>query len=124
MKTIIAGSRTLVMQNVIDGINECPWTITEIISGCAKGVDSYAIELAEICNIPVKLFPAAWKSQEWKSYDPKRGYDPKAGFRRNELMAQNAEALLAIWDGKSSGTKHMISMSEKYGLKIHIYLVN
>lgn len=124
MKTIIAGSRTLARTNMTNGILECPWKITAVVSGCAVGIDSFAIDYASLANLPLFRFPAAWKSQEWKSYDPKRGYDPKAGFRRNELMAQNAEALLAIWDGKSSGTKHMISMAEKYRLKIYIHLVN
>lgn len=107
---------------MLRGIMECPWNITEVVSGCAKGIDDCTITWSKQMGVKCHHYPADWKSQEWKSFDPKRGYDPKAGFRRNELMAQNAEALLAIWDGTSSGTKHMISMAEKYGLKIHIYL--
>ena len=29
-----------------------------------------------------------------------------AGYIRNEQMAQNADALVAFWDGKSKGTKN------------------
>lgn len=35
-------------------------------------------------------------------------------------MAQNADALVAFWDGKSRGTKHMIDLADKYGLKVRV----
>ena len=34
--------------------------------------------------------------------------DKTAGFKRNMKMAEYADVLLAIWDGESKGTKHMI----------------
>ena len=36
-------------------------------------------------------------------------------------MAENADALIAIWDGQSRGTKNMIHMAEKAGLKVYVY---
>lgn len=36
-------------------------------------------------------------------------------------MAVYAEALIAIWDGRSKGTKHMIAMAKKRELPIFIY---
>ena len=33
-------------------------------------------------------------------------------------MAKYADALFAIWDGKSKGTEHMISIAEKKGLRV------
>jgi hypothetical protein len=35
-------------------------------------------------------------------------------------MADYADALIAIWDGKSKGTKHMIDIAKKKGLKVFI----
>jgi hypothetical protein len=35
-------------------------------------------------------------------------------------MAKYADALMAFWDGKSRGTKHMIDMANNTGLKIRI----
>lgn len=35
-------------------------------------------------------------------------------------MAQNADALVAFWDGQSRGTKHMIDLACKYGLKVRV----
>lgn len=38
-------------------------------------------------------------------------------------MAENADALIAIWDGSSRGTKHMIDIGVKNGLKMYIKTV-
>ena len=35
-------------------------------------------------------------------------------------MAQQADALIAVWDGASKGTAHMIDLGRKYGLLINI----
>lgn len=56
------------------------------------------------------IYPADWKK-----------YGRRAGSIRNIEMAQNAEALLAVWDGISSGTRHMIKEAEKRGLPVYIY---
>lgn len=36
-------------------------------------------------------------------------------------MADYADALIAFWDGKSRGTKNMIELATKQGLKVRIY---
>ena len=38
-------------------------------------------------------------------------------------MAKYCDAVIAVWDGKSAGTKHMIAMAEKYHKPCHIHLV-
>jgi hypothetical protein len=35
-------------------------------------------------------------------------------------MADNADGLIAFWDGKSKGTKHMIDIATKGGLKVRV----
>ena len=57
----------------------------------------------------VAYFPADWDK-----------YGKAAGFIRNEQMAQNADALVVFWDGKSRGTKNMIELAAKYKLKVRI----
>ena len=73
-----------------------------IISGCAKGADSLGIRLAKELNIQCKLFPANWTA-----------YGKSAGYKRNVEMADNADALVAFWDGKSKGTMHMINIAKE-----------
>ena len=36
-------------------------------------------------------------------------------------MATKADALIAVWDGVSRGTKHMIDIAKKNGLSVFVY---
>ena len=36
------------------------------------------------------------------------------------VTLQNADALVAVWDGKSPGTKHMIDVAKARGLRIFV----
>lgn len=110
MKTIIAGSRALPSEATLRAIETCPWTITEVVSGCAAGPDTHGKEWAAANGIPVYPMPADWKGRG-------RG----AGLARNVKMAQVAEALVAVWDGSSRGTKHMIETARRRGLKVHVH---
>lgn len=117
MKTIIAGSRDIPMDHAYYGIGLCMGTmskkgmnVTEIVSGGARGVDKFGEEIGVQYGIPVKVFPAHWDA-----------YGKKAGFLRNAAMAEYADALIAIWDGKSRGTKMMIELAQKKGLPVEIY---
>lgn len=111
MRTIIAGSRNITDINVVrNAIKSSNFKVTTVISGGARGVDKLGEELANKFNIPLEIYPADWDK-----------YGKSAGYVRNELMASKADALIAIWDGQSRGTKHMIDLAEKYKLKIFIY---
>jgi hypothetical protein len=111
MKTIIAGSRTITREAIVrDAINCCGWNITEVVSGCAKGVDQLGEELARDSDIPVAQFPANWNK-----------YGRSAGPIRNREMAKYAEALIAIWDGKSRGTANMIKVAKGLDLKVFVW---
>ena len=80
-----------------------------IVCGEARGADSLGKRLA--CEKGWKLlsFPADWDK-----------YGKAAGYKRNEEMARNADALIAFWDGKSRGTKHMIDLAKKHNLQTRI----
>lgn len=86
--------------------------ITEVVSGTARGPDTVGAQWAvdQEPPIPVKEFPANWNT-----------HGKKAGYLRNKEMADYADALLAIWDGKSKGTKHMIDLASKAGLDVWVY---
>lgn len=43
-----------------------------------------------------------------------------AAFVRNNEMAFFADALLAIWDGKSPGTRHMINAMRELGKPVKV----
>jgi len=113
MKTIIAGSRTIKNYvTVLDAIIKSKFDITEVVSGTAKGVDELGEVYAKINNIPIKQFPADWET-----------HGRSAGFIRNSQMAIYADALIAIWDGKSRGTEQMIKEAKKRKLAVFLYTI-
>lgn len=109
MRCIIAGSRTITSYDLDKTIKNSCFNPSVIISGGARGVDSLGEEWADRNKVPVELFVPDWDT-----------YGKAAGYKRNEKMAENAEALIAIWDGNSKGTKHMIDIATKKGLKVYV----
>jgi hypothetical protein len=114
MKLIIAGSRGIksleTIRRALKFSKILKKDITEIVSGKARGVDSLGEEIAAIHGIKVKEFPANWDM-----------YGKRAGYLRNDQMANYADILLAVWDGKSKGTKHMIDLMRKRNKTVVIY---
>ena len=98
MKIIIAGGRDFNNYYILEKVlNSFKGLIDEVISGDAQGADELGARWATYNNIHVNHFPADWDY-----------YGHAAGFIRNIEMADNADALIAFWDGKSKGTGHMI----------------
>lgn len=113
MKTIIAGSRTVeCYQDVLNAIHNSGFKITEIISGGARGADALGEWYATDNELPLKIFPAKWAT-----------FGQSAGHQRNLEMALYANALIAIWDGYSKGTKDMINIARRFGLKVYVEYV-
>jgi len=89
--------------------------IYEIVSGCAKGADQLGEKFAKEFKFILKQFPADWDK-----------FGKSAGYKRNEQMAlyakedANLGVLIAFWDGSSKGTKHMIDLANKNGLKVYV----
>lgn len=112
MKTIIAGSRNINDLRLLEKvIEESGFEISEVVCGGARGVDDLGRKWAHNGNvIPVKMFLAEWDK-----------YGKSAGYRRNVEMAEYADALVAVWDGHSVGTKHMIEIALMLGLKVHVH---
>ena len=114
MKVVIAGSRDITDYDVLlKAIKECPFQITEVISGRARGVDTLGEKYAEDYGLKLHLFPADWKK-----------YRNAAGPIRNAQMADFADAVLCVWDGKSSGTKDMMNQARKRGLPLYVFKVD
>ena len=83
--------------------------LTIILSGLAKGADTLAIRYADEHNYQWHGYAADWGR-----------YGKSAGIRRNAMMADEADALIAFWDGSSRGTKNMIEQAQTKGLQIRI----
>lgn len=74
-----------------------------VVSGGARGVDTWAEEYAKSKGLEVRVFKPDWSGG--------RG----AGFKRNTLIVQEADEVIAFWDGLSKGTKNTIEKAEATG---------
>lgn len=122
LRVIIAGSRDFNDYSLLkDSATKIIFSKTiqssliKIISGGARGADKLGEQFANEIGLEIVRFPADWN-----------GLGKRAGYVRNAEMAKFAVAdgntgiLIAFWDGVSKGTKHMIDLAERYGLKVHI----
>ena len=115
-RVIIAGSRSFndytSLQAVCDNLlarKKHTHTIV-IVSGTARGTDTLGEQYARERGYTVERFPANWQQ-----------YGKAAGQIRNRLMADNADALIAFWDGHSTGTQNMIMEAKKKDMAVRIY---
>ena len=117
MRCIISGSRTFhgcsvgIIQRAVDasGFGD---EITEVVSGGARGIDLLGEIWAKGKGIPVSRFTPNW-DEEGKP----------AGILRNIEMAKYCApsgACIAISDGQSNGTAHMIKEAKKAGLRVFV----
>lgn len=84
-----------------------------IVSGGAKGADLLGEKYASDRGMKITVYKADWKK-----------HGSSAGPRRNLLMAKNADALVAFWDGLSRGTKSMVEIADKRCLPCCLYTWN
>lgn len=124
MKVIIAGSRTLnnsVYVEVAFSQAFNKWMSEdqehwkdylgpEVVSGGAQGVDFLAELLAKKKSLKFTEFKAAWDE-----------LGRSAGFVRNIQMADYADRLIAVWDGKSRGTFHMMQQMVNRSKPVFVY---
>ena len=111
MKVIVAGSRDIDdYDRVAEAIAASGYDVTELVSGTARGVDELGERWAHEHGVPVTRMPADWDR-----------YGKAAGPKRNAQMAAYGDALVAVWDGQSAGTRSMLR--EAYSRNLEMYLV-
>lgn len=114
-KVIIAGTRMFADYTLL--CSSCDRLLSQkglthdiiIVSGTARGADKLGERYAKERGYNVELFPADWENK-----------GRAAGYIRNADMANNADALIAFWDGTSHGTAHMIDIARKKNLPVRV----
>lgn len=113
MKLAVIGSRTLKQREVLTVIAQvvgrAKTPVTEIITGGANGVDAIAEYYAKTEGIKMTVF-----------YPQYQAHGRRAPLIRNNVIIEEAEAMLAIWDGESSGTRYTIEKAKREGLKVMV----
>lgn len=82
---------------------------TAILCGEARGADLLGKRYAKEHDIHVESYPAHWDK-----------YGKAAGMMRNKQMLADADALVAFWDGQSSGTKNMLDIAANKGIPVRL----
>lgn len=109
-RVIIAGSRSIEDFELIkNAYIDSGFNAVLFVNGGARGVDTLGAKVANDRKLPIQYFIPDWEK-----------HGRSAGMIRNRQMAQNADALLAAWDGISPGTKNMIDNAKALDLQIHI----
>lgn len=112
-RVVIAGSRVfdnyeLLAHKMDYFLSETRQPVT-VLCGLAEGADKLGLRYARDRKFNVEYYPADWQR-----------FGRSAGMRRNAEMAENADALVAFWDGKSRGTLNMITVAKTKGLKVRV----
>lgn len=104
MKLLIVGSRTI---SDFDLEGYVPEGVEMIISGGAKGIDTVAEQYADAHGIEKLIIRPQYEK-----------FGKAAPIKRDEQMVDIADTVLAIWDGRSKGTKYTLDYAEKKGKSI------
>jgi hypothetical protein len=107
LKVAVIGSRSL----TVDVEPYIPKEAKTIISGGAKGVDRCAAEFAKKAGLELIEFLPDY-----------RRYGRGAPLRRNNRIIDEADLIVAIWDGKSKGTLYQIERARKLGKPCEVVL--
>lgn len=129
MRTIICGSRSYAKQKPDEELDAYLQRVrlnktiitrelgnfvdstTAVLSGDAKGPDKWGATWGSAYGIKVEVYPANWKL-----------FGNGAGFKRNLDMLQNADRVIAFYDGFSRGTSHTVRMAREMGLELHEFI--
>lgn len=111
---IVCGTRSFTDYRFVESklnklLKNLPKEKVQIVSGCALGPDTLAIQYAKEYGYKLIRFPAQWSV-----------YGKSAGAVRNTEMAEFSTHCIAFWDGYSSGTKDMIEKAQKYNLNLRV----
>jgi len=107
MKLAVIGSRSITSYPLEEVI---PADTEEIISGGARGIDTLAREYAQAHGIPCTEIRPDYAR-----------YGKGAPLRRNLEIIEKADLVIALWDGKSTGTAHTIRKCREIGKPVVIF---
>ncbi len=110
MRVAIVGSRSVRESGLVArAVEESGFPVRHLVTGGARGVDSSAERWARRHGIPVTIHRAKW-----------RRYGSAAGPIRNQQVVDDAEAVIAVWDGTSTGTADTVERARKRGIPVFV----
>lgn len=116
VRVIVCGSRGFEDKKLFDATLDVvlkPYERVEIISGHAKGADSFGEEYAKAHQMTLTVFQPDWRKNG-------RSAGPVRNKAMLEYALQRTPLIIAFWDGMSRGTKNMIEQGKKAGAMVQI----
>lgn len=116
-----------------------------VVSGGARGVDKHAERTAldfglglisyrvaeaaqdDVQGFTIEVVTEGEAAEAYVKDKNRRGTCPwfqifaPAAFCRNVWVVQDADPVVAFWDGSSRGTKFVIDTAQTYGRDLHVY---
>lgn len=109
----VIGSRSASIEDVENAITSCGLSPEHhvIVSGGAVGADAHAKTIAQRDNFHYVEVPANWDGI----------YKKGAGLVRNSVIVDIADAVIAVWDTRSTGTMDTVDKAKAAGKKVEIF---
>lgn len=108
IKLAIVGSRSFIdyelLKKHVDATN-----IAAIVSGGARGADTLAEQFADEHNLQMIVYKPDYAT-----------HGRAAPFIRNSAIIEASDAVIAFWDGKSTGTLDSIKKARKMGKPVTV----
>ncbi|QHN71449.1 hypothetical protein [Mollivirus kamchatka] len=107
----VVGSRGFKDEGLINDVlsNVCQeYNVGRIVSGGATGPDTIGASYAQAHDMPILIHRPDWSTGR------------HAGLVRNSQIVEDADVILAFWDGTSRGTKDTISKARKANKRVII----
>lgn len=86
---------------------------TVVVSGGAKGVDTWAVDEACLCGLECHGCPAEWEA-----------HGRAAGPIRNSVIVANCDRVVAFWYGDSRGTADTVRKARRAGKPVEVVTMN
>jgi predicted Rossmann fold nucleotide-binding protein DprA/Smf involved in DNA uptake len=103
-RVAVVGSREYPIMRMVEAYLMALPDHTIVITGGARGVDREAERVARLRQMMVVVIKPDYLK-----------HGPRAPLERNRTIAQTCSRMVAFWDGKSSGTAHVVSLAKQLG---------
>ena len=113
MRIVVSGGRDITDKKTVEKVLSGEIAVKDVvITGGCSGVDKIAHDYARRYFADTEVHKADWDK-----------HGKAAGPIRNAKMMEDADLLIAFWDGRSKGTRSAIDEARKLGVETHIHYI-
>lgn len=124
MIVVFCGTRTLLEVTTLEALHKSPAALTASfgIVGDCKGPDTHARDWLKARGVQGVVLQARW-DQEGKAAGPNRNARLISRAQAESERRGIPAAVVAVWDGQSTGTADTIQRAQAAGLPLEVWLV-